>query len=460
MLELAARSGLTLREIVRQVGQWVDEPPEEGERALVEEGLTSQGPGGAIRLLTIHKAKGLEFPMVIVAGLHRDVDHRRTPVRTSHDWLTDTVGLRLGQAADLGEIFIETKLAERQRAEQVRLLYVAMTRAQRRLVLSAALHGQGATPKGTFLSLITRGLDLDLPAMVEAAKERSQIDYLVGNVAVTTTVVPAPQPMKKARPAQPAWKAALPDAVGHQRRWDAWMQRMEMARKTPLFLSATRSLTTDDTSLPAIPIVPGEPAVKSKRKSPRKAVAPSRKETASQPGASARSVVIGTLAHRVLHGWDFSEDPETMPVWIEACCRTSLPREWVPESDSLCAELQELFTHFVGSDPYAVLRQSEILGREIPFAVPWERAGVDVEHTQAVPSCVMEGVLDVMYRRDQQIWIADYKTHQVADTSLAQVVQGSRAQMEIYRRAAESALGHGAVRAQLIFLRSGLGVEV
>ena len=460
MLELAARSGLTLREIVRQVGQWVDEPPEEGERALVEEGLTSQGPGGAIRLLTIHKAKGLEFPMVIVAGLHRDVDHRRTPVRTSHDWLTDTVGLRLGQAADLGEIFIETKLAERQRAEQVRLLYVAMTRAQRRLVLSAALHGKGATPKGTFLSLITRGLDLDLPAMVEAAKERSQCDHLVGNVAVTTTVVPALQPMKKARPAQPTWKAAIPDGAGHQRRWDSWMQRMEMARKTPLFLSATRSLTTGDPSLPATPIGPGEPAVKSKGKSPGKSVAPSRKKTASQPGSSGRSAVIGTLAHRVLHGWDFSEDPETMPVWIEACCRTSLPRGWAPELDSLCAELQELFIHFVESEPYAVLRQAEILGREIPFAVPWERVGADAEHTRTVPSCVMEGVLDVMYRRDQQIWIADYKTHQVEETSLAQVVQGYRAQMEIYRRAAESALGHGAVRAQLIFLRSGLSVEV
>ena len=149
-----------------------------------------------------------------------------------------------------------------------------------------------------------------------------------------------------------------------------------------------------------------------------------------------------------------------MPVWIEACCRTSLPRGWAPESGSLCAELQELFIHFVESEPYAVLRQSEILGREIPFAVPWERVGADAEHTRTVPSCVMEGVLDVMYRRDQQIWIADYKTHQVEETSLAQVVQGYRAQMEIYRRAAESALGHGAVRAQLIFLRSGLSVEV
>ena len=72
----------------------------------------------------------------------------------------------------------------------------------------------------------------------------------------------------------------------------------------------------------------------------------------------------------------------------------------------------------------------------------------------------MEGVIDVMYRRDQQVWIADYKTHRVDQHSAEQVVQESRVQMEIYRRAAESALGQGPVRAQLIFLRSGLSVEV
>ena len=455
MLALAVQSGLTLREIVRQVGQWVDDPVEEGERPLVEEGFTSQGPGGAIRLLTIHKAKGLEFPMVIVAGLQRDVDHRRASVWTSHDWLTDTIGLRLGQAADLGGIFLETKVAERQRAEQVRLLYVAMTRAQRRLVLSGALHGKGATQKGTFLSLIARGLALDLPAMVEAAKEGARSDHLVGDVAVTLTVVPVPQPTKKTKPASPTWKATMPDGAEHQRRWDAWMQRMETARETPLFLSATRSLTRDDPSLPSTPAATGKSSGKSKKKSPGKPVALPRKKPASQSGSSDQSAIIGTLAHRVLHGWDFSADPAAMPTWIEDCCRMYLPKEWVSESDSLCAELQELFTHFVESEPYAVLCQADILGREIPFAVPWESTG-----SEYTPASVMQGVIDVMYRRDQQIWIADYKTNRVEKNALAQVVQEYRTQMEIYRRAAESALGQGPIRAQLIFLRSGLSVEV
>ena len=461
MLTLAVRSGLTLREIVRQVGQWVDDPPDEGERPLVEEGLMSQGPGGAIRLLTIHKAKGLEFPMVVVAGLHRDVDDRKAAVWTSHDWLTDTIGLRLGQAADLGGIFLETKVAERQRAEQVRLLYVAMTRAQRRLVLSAALHGQGTARKGTLLSLIARGLDLDVPAMVEAAQERSQCDHLVGNVAVTTTVVPAPQPVKpvlsrvegKSRPAPPTWKATMPDGAEHQRRWDTWLKQGETVVKTSLFLSATRSLTTGDTSSPKplalLEKVPGQ--------SERQSIAPRRKKAASQPGSSDRSAIIGTLAHRVLHDWDFSTDPSSMPVWIEDCCRTYLSMEWVLESGDVCAELQELFAHFVDSEPYSVLRQADILGREIPFAVPWENAEADTEHA---PPSVMEGVIDVMYRRDRQLWIADYKTHRVEFHSVEQVAQEYRAQMEVYRRAAESVFAQGPVRTQLIFLRSGLSVEV
>ncbi len=450
VLELAVRSGLTLREIVRQVGQWVDDPPEEGERALVEEGVTPRAPGGAIRLLSVHKAKGLEFPMVIVAGLHRDIDQRGTPVRTSHDWLTNTVGLRLGHAADLGGIFIETKLAERQRAERVRLLYVAMTRAQRRLVLSAALPGKGANKKGTFLALIARGLGLDLTAILEAAKEKSQRDdHLPGDVAVTTIVAPAVQPEKRARPSRPAWQATMPAGMTHQRRWAVWMKRMETAQKTPLFLSSTQYLKTmNGPSLSTIPAAPGQPTI------------PRWKKPASQPGLSDRSALIGTLAHRVLHDWDFSADTNALPVWIESCCRAYLPREWASEFERVRGELREIFTHFVASEPYDVLRRAEILGREVPFAVPWESVEEDPASPPTVPFCVMEGVIDVMYRWRQQIWVADYKTNRVEENTMAQAVHEYRAQMETYRRAAALALGQSPVRVQLIFLRSGRSVEV
>ena len=235
------------------------------------------------------------------------------------------------------------------------------------------------------------------------------------------------------------------------------MRQMETARQTPLFLSATRSVTTGDPLWPASHAIPEQSTGEPERAAPGKPVALPRRETASPPGPPDRSAVIGTLAHRVLHGWDFAAEPGTMPAWIEDCCRTYLPTKWAAESDGVRAELQELFRHFVESEPYAVLRQADILGREIPFAVPWQSEGAGAART---PAGVMEGVIDVMYRRGRQIWIADYKTHRVEEHSLAQVVQDYRTQMEIYRRAATLAWGQGPVRAQLIFIRSGLGVEV
>ena len=112
----------------------------ESEAPMEGEGLD------AIRLMTIHRAKGLEFPVVVVADLGRAVRPPSEMVRVTPD---GRLGLRLARAGAGGREnaldyrAIGDEQREAQEAEERRLFYVAVTRAQERLVLSGALKFEG-----------------------------------------------------------------------------------------------------------------------------------------------------------------------------------------------------------------------------------------------------------------------------------------------------------------------------
>jgi len=133
--------GSELVGFIHYVKELTHHEEEESEAATETEG------GNAVRLMTIHAAKGLEFPVVVIAGM----DHRTQSLRDQSDFVLDDDMNLLGGVLDpitgkflKGKNYLNADAIkkEKDREEYFRLLYVAMTRAQELLICSGIWQDQ------------------------------------------------------------------------------------------------------------------------------------------------------------------------------------------------------------------------------------------------------------------------------------------------------------------------------
>ncbi len=385
--------GTTLREFIDRVEREMREGGREGESPLADEFLD------AVRVLTIHKAKGLEFPVVFLSNASGG---RGGTKRVSlADWGAGKTGLRLPSlgAASAAMAWLETQEALRQEREAVRLLYVALTRAKERLFVLGREKGD----KGSFSSLLAsagawprEGEDgLSCPGSIR-----------VHRIAADAKILGSPKGVR-GRP------GPLVSAEKFAALWEERLGRQKECAAKTWTLTPTAAL-----------------------KEPPKGLSPAEEGELSQSPAA----LVGQACHKVLESWDFRGGGDLGRALASACkalSRLSASEDW----EAVSRESREILEGFLASRTARELSRVEILGREIPFV-------------HAEEGSVMRGSIDLLYRRGGRLIVADYKSDRVSSKDLQRHREKYRLQGAAYCRAVEKALGVQGVGFRLIFLRA------
>lgn len=380
----------------------------------------------AVRLMTIHRSKGLEFPVVCVADLGRQAVARSGAlVRVGGDG--QRLGLRLKRPGhgrrisvlDYDELRIEER--EREQREERRLFYVAMTRARERLIVSGAARLDAAWPQANRLAPIgwvAAAFEPEIAARASAAAAAAQgtpLPPFVTEHGVSVRFVgSAPEP--------PAVPAAPPPAPAQTPPQAPRPPQAPAPAALPLSLSYTALATYEQCGyrfyvqrilgLPDLPTPPA-PAQEAPEQPPGARPAPAR------PSLSAAE--RGTLIHHLLAGIDL---------------RSPSLRDQMP------ADVRALLAGLVGSTTFGRLANLRDVRREQRFAFP-------------VAGTLVTGVFDVIAQdRPGHLLVLDYKSDRLGGVDPAVLVaERYRTQRLIYALAALK-LGAPAVEVLHLFLEA------
>jgi ATP-dependent helicase/nuclease subunit A len=194
LAELFEKTGANL---IRDFVRYVEEFEAVGGRE--SEGQMDKS-ANVVRLMTIHQAKGLEFPVVIIPDLHRE------PMRRDAPFILDRrKGLSLKVPDGRGQMVrgafldeLQKRAGWREEFESMRVLYVAATRAEDRLIFSGAIARKGLknlteTEREHWLAWIWQALELD-------EHPQSEVKQFGDDVRIDVRIDRAAQPESRTMP--------------------------------------------------------------------------------------------------------------------------------------------------------------------------------------------------------------------------------------------------------------------
>jgi len=423
---------------LRSYIHWVDQQTVEGSR--VAESVLPETDDDAVRIMTIHAAKGLEFPITIVSGLSARPQGQPNVVDVHFPKDGGPVGYRLGKDVVTQEYEAQKPLDEQMGYdERVRLLYVACTRACDHLVLSLHRVQRKGPPEKrsnrTNAEVLVAGMGEDLVA---------RLPDLSGEPAplpAGAVEVPAPPPdfaRWEAEQAEALARASRPGAVAATALTDEGTpdagqepERTPLAEQGRLFGDPTEPTEPADPAEPAPGVTDDGEVDPGLQKRPRDLDLP--------PWLKGR---YGTAVGRAVHGVLQTVDLAT-GAGLDAVVAAQCQAEAVPERAD---DVRRLAADALASP----------IVRQAAAAAHWR----EVYACTPLGDRLLEGYVDLLYRAADGLVVVDHKTAATADPRvLDERLEGYRLQGAAYAVAVGRATGEPVTRVVFLFLTPDGAVE-
>lgn len=404
-----------------------------------------------VRIMTMHKSKGLQFPVVMVPDLSRGFSGKRFELPLLMDAQT---GLALRQVNTRDRYFkdgfgvtaIRAKKTREEQSEEARLLYVAMTRAKERLIMVGTVTNLDAAlmrwskPEGDYAASAAKNmLDWVCAPLYEPLQRVAQglVDMDNGSRFLIAWHAVYDLLEDLSRMARPLMDPTVPPGIMAR---DDFFQPLAPTLRIPQKSSVTALITRE-----RLMQTEETPEVKRRALQPARALRDMPDLVGFQTLSAAQR---GAAAHKVLCALDPKDfvhlEEEQMRKALTRAMDELLSRDMLTKEER--ASIQEAdVLHFYQSDLARRMAQSGERHAEWPFTL------------LADSDMILQGVLDNCFVEDNAWVLVDYKTDWGEAAMLA---DRYRDQMRWYMRALREITGMPVKEAWLYLLRGRQAVQI
>ena len=427
------------------------------------EGVEPAAPGGesrSVRILSIHKSKGLEFPFVFLcdtARLFNKSDTRASvlvhPALGLGPKCTD---LEHGvEYPTIARQAIAAQLLTEMLSEEMRLLYVAMTRAKERLVITGTVRDIGktvstltATATVPLAPEVLRSLGSPFLWLLQSALLDRDERYLRQNYVYLTTDTAAGSAEAEAEPTLPEPDPAL---LAQLERTLTFRYAHAQAIDLPSKVTATELKRLEPETAP--PEDAGAPLL---RDAPRTQVF--RRPDFSVRERKLTAAERGTATHRTLQYLHFADaqTPEGIAAQVQALAARGQLTAREAQAVNTASLLQLMRTPLGAA--LAAAEAAGTLRREFRFSLlcPAETFFPGAGEEQVL----LQGVVDAWFETPDGLVIVDYKTDRIRPDAVPERAAYYAAQLRAYAGAMARITGRPVCRRTLYFLHCGCSADV